>query len=428
MSKLKCYRTYTDGCILWYSERGRIVREYKRFCGNCGDWSVVGAVMKKHATAIDKVVIALILSVIFMSTAVVGDIAPPNAQGETMQPVNVTNVQMVNETVHIDLCMENATVKCNFTLMNHGGNESLLVGFPVGLGWDWWMFGEHTYPLEDFKAYVNSQPVETEMMYVNGGSQWMVWNMSFDEMEIKDVGVGYWVPLSSYGNYGREKDYWFTYVLKTGAAWSGVIEEANITIDLHGIEPAWITEIAPDGYILENNSITWSFTSLEPTENIYIRFRTLRPDCEQRYTVPGFVSDENHAGIPDAMVELHYWYPENGTVGEIIDDAYGEPLVTTSYNGTGGMVGWYNLTNLSGDGDWIDVVIVAHVLDATGNERMGISDPIKFCPYLGWSGGAVNVTIVADIKPVTTLTPTGIIALVGLLAVVVVSRIRRRQK
>ena len=379
---------------------------------------------------LNGITLALIISVIFMSTTAVGDIAPPNAQGETVQPVNVTNVQMVNETVQIDLCIENATVKCNFTMMNPGENETLLVGFPVGLGWEGHGEEPYTYPLEDFKAYVNSQPVETEMMYVNGGSQWMVWNMSFDEMEIKDVGVSYWVPLSSYGNYGREKDYWFTYVLKTGAAWSGVIEEANITIDLHGIEPAWITEIAPDGYILENNSITWSFTSLEPTENIYIEFRTLRPDCEQRYTIPGFVLDENCIGIPDATVELHYWYPENGTVGEIVDDVYGEPLVATSYNGTGGTVGWYNLTNLSDEGGWIiEVVAVARVPDAEGNERMGISNPVEFWPLLGWwYGGAVNVTIVVDIKPVTTLTPIGILALVGLLAVAGVSRIRRRQK
>ena len=428
MSKLKWCRTYTDGSILWYSERGRIVSEYKRFCGNYGNWRVLGDFMKKHATVIDKIVIALILSVIFMSTTVVGDIAPPNAQGETMQPVNATNVQMVNETVHIDLCVENAIVKCNFTMMNLGENETLLVGFPVGLGWEGLGEDSYTYPLEDFKAYVNSQPVETEMMYVNGGSQWMVWNMSFDEMAVKDVGVSYWVQLSSYGNYGREKDYWFTYVLETGAAWDGVIEEANITIDLHDIEPDWITEIAPDGYIFEKNSITWSFTLIEPTENIYIKFRTLRPDCEQRYTVPGFISDENHAGIPDAMVELHYWYLENGTVGEILDDAYGAPLVTTSYNGTGGTVGCYKLANMSGDGDWTDVVVVARALDATGNKRTGISDPLKFCPFLGWSEGAVNVTIVADTKPVTTLTPIGMIALVGLLAVVVVSGLRRRQK
>jgi hypothetical protein len=379
---------------------------------------------------LNGITLTLIISVIFMSTAAVGDIAPPNAQGETLQPVNVTNVQMVNETVHIDLCMENATVKCNFTMMNPGKNETLLVGFPVGLGWEEHDEEPYTYPLEDFKAYVNSQPVETEMMDVNG-SQWIVWNMSFDEMEIKDVGVSYWVPLSSYGNYGREMDYWFTYVLKTGAAWGGVIEEANITIDLHGIEQDWITEITPDGYIFENNTITWSFTSIEPTENIYIEFRTLRPDCEQRYTILGFVSDENHAGIPNATVELHYWYPENGTVGEIVDDVCGEPLVTTSYNGTGGTVGWYNLTNLSDEGDLgvpINMIVVARVLDTVGNERMGISDPIGFDACLGWCGRAVNVTIVLGIKPVTTLTPIGIIALVGLLVVVVVSRIQRRQK
>jgi len=355
----------------------------------------MGDIMEKHTTIIGKIAIVLAISVIFMSTTAVGDIAPPNAQGETMQPVNVTNVQMVNETVHIDLCIENATVKCNFTLMNPGENESLLVGFPVGLGWEGHGEEPYTYPLEDFMAYVDSQPVETEMMDVNG-SQWMVWNMSFDEMEIKDVGISYWVPLSSYGNYGREVDYWFTYVLKTGAAWGGVIEEANITIYLHDIEPDWITEITPGGYLFENNAITWSFTSIEPTENIYVEFRTLRLDCEQRYTIPGFVLDENHAGIPDATIELHYWYPENSTVGEIVDDVYGEPLVTTSFDGTDGTVGWYNLTNLSDEGELgnpINMIVVARALDTAGNERMGISDPIGFDARLGWYEGAVNVTI-----------------------------------
>jgi hypothetical protein len=233
-------------------------------------------------------------------------------------------------------------------------------------------------------------------MDVNG-SMWMVWDMSFDAMEIKDVDVSYWVPLSYYGNYGRMASHWFTYVLKTGAAWGGVIEEANIVIVLHDIEPDQITELTPDGYVFENNIITWDFTSLEPTENIYIRFETLR---EESYTIPGFVSDENHVGIPDATVELHYWH------GEIIDDVYGKPLVTRTFSGTGGAVGWYNLTNLSDDGaDWIDVVVVARVLDASGNERMGISDPVEFWPFLGWCEGAVNVTIDLSSPPASITNP-----------------------
>ena len=339
--------------------------------------------MKKCQVNISKIVIALVISVIFMSTHAIGDIAPPNAQGETMQPINVTNVQMVNEAVHIDLYVENAAVKCNFTLMNPGANENMLVGFPVGLGFEGRGEDPYTYPLEDFKAYVNSQPVETREMDVNG-SMWMVWDMSFDAMEIKDVDVSYWVPLSYYGNYGRMASHWFTYVLKTGAAWGGVIEEANIVIVLHDIEPDQITELTPDGYVFENNIITWDFTSLEPTENIYIRFETLR---EESYTIPGFVSDENHVGIPDATVELHYWH------GAIIDDVYGKPLVTRTFSGTDGAVGWYNLTNLSDKGDWIYVVCVAHTLDAAGNGRTGFSAPIEFWPFLGWDGSTINVTI-----------------------------------
>ena len=311
-----------------------------------------------------------------------------------MQPVNVTSVTMVNETVQIDMDTENASVGCNFTLMNPGENETLLVGFPLGLGWDWNATGprdeqQYKYPLEDFKAYVNSRQVATREMDVNG-SKWMVWDMSFGEMEITDVQVSYWVPISSYGNYGRTKNHWFTYVLETGAAWGGVIDEANITINLHDIEPDWITEILPDGYTLEDYSIRWNFTSVEPAENIHIRFETLQ---EEKYTITGFVSDETHAGVPDAVVELRYWYSENGTTGRILDGAYGEPLVTTTSDGTNGAVGWYNLRNLSDEGECTDVVIVAHTFDSAGNKRTGISDPVEFWPPIGWCGGMTNVTI-----------------------------------
>ncbi len=354
--------------------------------------------MKIYGSITSRIVIALVISVIFVTTVVLGDIAPPDSRGETMQPVNVTGVMMVNETVQIDMDTENASVRCNFTLMNPGENETLVVGFPLGLGDDWTAEGprdeQYVYPLEDFKAYVNSIQVETREMDVNG-SKWMVWNMSFDEMEITDVRVSYWVPLSSYGNYGRTEAHWFTYVLETGAAWGGVIDEANITINLCGIEPDWITEISPDGYTLEDYSIRWNLTSIEPTENIHIRFETLQ---EEKYTITGFVSDETHAGVPDATVELRYWHSENGTAGRILDGVYGEPLVTTTFDGTNGAVGWYNLKDLNDKGDWsdergcTDVVIVAYTFDSAGNEITGISDPVEFCPFLGW-WGVTNVTI-----------------------------------
>ncbi len=349
--------------------------------------------MKRYGLITSRIVIALVISVIFVTNSVVGDIAPPDSRGETMQPVNVTGVMMVNETVQIDMDTENASVRCNFTLMNPGESETLLVGFPLGLGDDWTAEGprdeQYVYPLEDFKAYVNSIQVATREMDVNG-SKWMVWNMSFDEMEITDVRVSYWVPLSSYGNYGRMEAHWFTYVLETGAAWGGVIDEANITINLCGIEPDWITEISPDGYTLEDYSIRWNLTSIEPTENIHIRFETLQ---EEKYTITGFVSDETHAGVPDATVELRYWHSENGTVGSILDGAYGKPLITTTSDGTNGAVGWYNLKDLNDRGDdWIDVVIVAHTFNSVGNKITGISDPVEFWPPIGWYG-VTNVTI-----------------------------------
>jgi hypothetical protein len=360
--------------------------------------------MTKYTAITSKIGIAFVTLVVFLSTNATCDIAPPYSLGHTMQPVNATNVQMVNETVLIDLCTETATVKCNFTLMNRGENESLLVGFPIGVWWDAatvvrhpstgrWGDYSYTYPLNDFRAYVNSQEVETETINVSG-SHWHVWNMSFEEMETKNVEVDYWVHLSVYGGmpYHKMTRYWFTYLLETGAAWSGVIDEADITMNLHGIEQSWITTLTPDDYVFESDRIVWNFTSIEPSKNIYIEFETLNPAYQQAHTISGFILDRNGRGIAGAVVELHY-----GAVSEnIVNDTSDMPLVTRSLNATDGIVGWYDLTNLPDneeDIDTIDMVVAARLFDGAGNEMIGVSDPIIFDPWFGWQGGLVNVTV-----------------------------------
>ena len=357
--------------------------------------------MTKYAAIAGKIGITFVTLVLFLSTTATCDIAPPYSLGHTMQPVDITNVQMVNETVQIDLYKENATVKCNFTLMNRGENESLLVGFPLGLGrdagsvagyphtveWD----DPYTYPLNDFRAYVNSQEVETEIIIV-GESHWQVWNMSFEEMETKSVEVDYWVRTSSYGYmpYHKTTRYWFTYILETGAAWGGVIDEANITMNLHGIEQSWVTTLTPDDCVFENDRVTWNLTSIEPSENIYIEFVTLNPVYQQAHTISGFILDRNGERISSAVVELHY----AGVGGNIVNDTSDMPLVTASLNATDGAIGWYDVTNLpDGQDGTIVMVVAARLFDGADNEMIGVSDPISFDPWFGWHGGLVNVTV-----------------------------------
>lgn len=336
-------------------------------------------IMKKCGVIIGKIISVFIAFAIFLSIIALGDIAPPNSLGPTMEPLNTTAVQIVNETVHINMDKENATVECNFTLKNLGEKEDLLVGFPDGLGWNATSF---YWPLNDFKAIVDSQIMETKTINISG-KQWKVWNMSFEKMEIKNVRVSYWVPVSSYGYapYHKIRSYWFTYILTTGAAWKGVIEEANITIVLHNIEKSWIIEINPHGYVFDDNKILWHFKSIEPTEDIHIKFETSNPVYEQAHTISGFILDRNQTGIPDAIVEAHYWYPNNNTTGEIVNDINGNPLITKSSNGTYDKLGFYNLTNLSYE--WLNMVIVARVIDATGKEIIGASESFS---YDGWFG------------------------------------------
>ncbi|MEA1905964.1 MAG: dockerin type I domain-containing protein, partial [Euryarchaeota archaeon] len=160
--------------------------------------------------------------------------------------------------------------------------------------------------------------------------------------------------------------------------------------NLHGIERSWITTLTPEDYVFENDSVTWNFTSIEPSENIYIEFETSNPAYQQAHTISGFILDRNGTGIAGAVVELHY----GGVSGNIVNNTSDMPLVTTSLNAIDGAVGWYDLTNLADeDVDTSDMVVVARLFDGAGNETIGVSDSINFDPWFGWHGGLVNVTV-----------------------------------
>lgn len=108
----------------------------------------------------------------------------------------------------------------------------------------------------------------------DGKYPWYVWNVSFEKDEKKYIKVTYSLPSGS----GHSHKYrYFKYLLSTGAGWYKDIGKADVTIKLENdIRLKNIEEISPAGYTINKaeRTITWSFTSLEPTvdHDIYIQY------------------------------------------------------------------------------------------------------------------------------------------------------------
>lgn len=106
-----------------------------------------------------------------------------------------------------------------------------------------------------------------------GNFPWYVWNVKFDEKEMKQIKVVYSLP-SGLG-YGSDYRY-FKYILETGRGWYKFIEQADIKLQFHDIDIETIEEISPNNFNIDKakKTVWWTFINLEPTKNddIYIRY------------------------------------------------------------------------------------------------------------------------------------------------------------
>jgi len=110
-----------------------------------------------------------------------------------------------------------------------------------------------------------------------GNFPWYVWDVHFAKDEKKAINVIYSLPSGM--GYGANYRY-FKYILETGAGWYGVIEKADIKLQLHDIKIENIEQISPIGFQFdkEQKTITWNFKNLEPTseDDIYVRYYNTR--------------------------------------------------------------------------------------------------------------------------------------------------------
>ncbi|MCE9581005.1 MAG: hypothetical protein K8T20_00660 [Planctomycetes bacterium] len=237
------------------------------------------------------IVLALVL-LASCAAALRADISPePLGGGVTPGPRGEkTDVAMTAEEVELGLSKDRLDVKVTFHLENLGAETSLQVGFPM----------TSIDELKDFKVEIDGKKEGPALVAAPPGkepgghdfSYWLAWEMKFAPAEKKTVVVSYNVSAlerafavreessSEWEEYlggedvetslARRRTY---YILETGAPWKGPIGKAVVRLKLEGgLTAANLRELSPPPTSRNAAGAEWSFTDLEPTENIEIAF------------------------------------------------------------------------------------------------------------------------------------------------------------
>jgi hypothetical protein len=241
-------------------------------------------------------------------------------KGNTVIPVQNNKVRMVSEEVTMvpaeDQNEINNVVKVNakFVFENLTDQQiSMKMGFPF-----------YSSGPKGFKAWVQGKSVNVGKRPMGGKGEIVlqneksgftldiyIWDISFLGREKKDVNVEY---FGGWGNQLSSNDYYFIYVVETGALWSDSIGKADFYLTLSKDamrmlrDPRMKLQASPSGYIQKGDRIEWHFQDWEPKENLGVvivdKSSSSQTSAEHsRMFKEGIVvtSKEEQPPVPDAV-------------------------------------------------------------------------------------------------------------------------------
>jgi len=226
----------------------------------------------------------LLLSFLLLPASATADSGALGRIGDSVQPLEHTQVKMVSKDITAEVNTSHTYFEAVFTFYNDGPETAVLMGFPEATGLDGdppEELPERRFhqDLEDFKAYVNGEKVETEkedgLLRDNGLNavdfpNWYTWKVDFAEEEIVEVKNTYKAPNSVEGGFLTSTGY----IKSTGATWQGSIGEARITFKLQDLSPHQLIFAVPPGFKIEDGNLVWEWEDLDPHHNIEMSFNT----------------------------------------------------------------------------------------------------------------------------------------------------------
>lgn len=179
--------------------------------------------------------------------------------GGTIQPMDEhPTVRLVAEHVHARIFREYTLVECVFFLENDGPATEVTVGFPNNVyGSDEW-----TCLFESFESYVDGKRADIRLVEQPEGKPcvWYCKEVRFDEGELRTIRNVY----RGRHSFDTMNDFWFTYVLHTGASWRGAIGSVSVVLSFEEFDTGRLWRIEPAGGEIDGREIRWSFTDYEP--------------------------------------------------------------------------------------------------------------------------------------------------------------------
>lgn len=239
------------------------------------------------------------LSVLFLSANILysdmGPLIP--VSGGNVKMIKNDDIQMSDEIISFHLYRDHYTVEVNYTFVNEGKSQEVIMGFPNAEG------GWNTAPIINFKAFDNDKELavfrkddsekKADKEKGEGQKYYECSKLFFKEGEKKAIKNTY--------EQIYESDYDSTfmavnYILKTGSYWKNKIKSIKVYAYFENITPedlqkrymyfssdslksggdvVYNFEVTPNKYKFENNIISMHLTDVEPDFDIRFSFTDL---------------------------------------------------------------------------------------------------------------------------------------------------------
>lgn len=223
--------------------------------------------------------------------------------GGAVQPLDQhPSIRMVREAVDIKLGKIAGDdwpvfVRCQFQFNNDGPATDATIGFPEAAeaGGDTSFLGR----LKGFKSWVDGKQAVVKYMPSSKNPKgelaqrykaWYVKKVHFDAGQSRTVVDVYSARLGVSGDSSGEMSFNFAYILRTGANWKGLIDEAIIRADESAAGKGYSIEATPSGYKSRNGKFTWTFKSFKPKQDIAVSFARRFPLLNGEQSTPNWWS------------------------------------------------------------------------------------------------------------------------------------------
>jgi hypothetical protein len=178
-------------------------------------------------------------------------------------------------------------VAADFTLRNPTGEAiSMTVWFPLAsaledVRWEEHI-GESAPRIEDFQVVVNGKPLDhsvTDLPNPQGEDEpplpWASFPVTFPPVEEVNIQVGYvFLPQTGISLL----DMTLSYIFQTGAGWAGLIDKAELQVNLPYPASEETIGLMPEGGQVKGQQVRWTWENFEPGPEDDFSILLLRPE------------------------------------------------------------------------------------------------------------------------------------------------------